>query len=62
MRVKIGNRWYDSSYIPICVQFTDTELSCVQNMDERDAPQRKFAQFPDDFGTREEKVDWMNDK
>ena len=58
MRVKVGNRWYDSRNIPICIEFTGNSRENIINA----APdcQSKYAEFPEAWGSKEEMVEWMS--
>ncbi|WP_339745573.1 hypothetical protein [uncultured Maricaulis sp.] len=62
MRVKIGDQWFDSIEQPICVQLSEAEIDHFERLviSGDDAPERKFASFPDDWGSSEEMLAWMD--
>ncbi|OLF81274.1 hypothetical protein AWH62_00950 [Maricaulis sp. W15] len=62
MRVKIGDDWFDSDHQPICIELSEAEIDRVDRflVNGEDAPERKFACFPDDWGTSEEMIAWMD--
>ena len=60
MRVKIGNKWYNSDDTPICIQINDTEHNLISTMDRVVAKEGKFGVFPDNSTlTYKEKYKWM---
>jgi len=60
MKVKIGNKWYDSSNQPICIQVSQKEQEIIASIDRENAPKGKFACFPDKpILSKSEMVSWM---
>jgi len=59
MRVKIGEQWFDSSEVAICVQVSEREQAQIANMDRAIATEGKFASFPDGFGTVDQMFEFM---
>lgn len=49
MRVKVGDRWYDSRTEPVCVQFSEEERLKIASWDWGVAPQGKFCVFPQSY-------------
>lgn len=61
MKVKIGNTWYDSSEVDICIQVSAHEQDLIAKLDREIATQGKIAFFSDtDTRTRLDKLEWMN--
>ena len=60
MKVKVGNTWYDSETIPICIQISEREQEHISKLDRSLTKQGKYASFPDGWGTSEEMRAWMN--
>jgi hypothetical protein len=56
MRVKIGHQWFDSKNTPICIQYSDGEREQINN---NPGPQRKYAVFPEGWGSPDEMRAWM---
>lgn len=62
MRVKIGNRWYDSNQQPICIQISEEEQEQIANMDRQVANKGKYASFPPNCNmSAAEMLKWMSD-
>lgn len=60
MRVKIGDKWHNSSLEPICLQLSESEQEQIGGMDRRIANNGKFAAFPDGWD-REKCFEWMSE-
>lgn len=58
MRVKVDDKWYDAQAHPICIQYNDGERKQIAD---NPGPERKYAQFPDDWGSPDEMRAWMSD-
>ncbi len=56
MRVKVGDQWHDSKETPICIQYNDGEREQINS---NAGANRKYAQFPDYWGTPDEMRAWM---
>lgn len=58
MRIKIGDTWYDSTEVAICVELDEVERTHIKEM----APDsNKYAQFPSDTSmSTEQKFEWMD--
>ena len=62
MKVKIGDKWYDSQDEPICIHISKLEQDQIGSMDRTVMTQGKYASFPDSLeATAEQKWKWMND-
>jgi len=59
MRVKVGDKWFDSNEQPICIQVSEGEQEQIGRMDRRVAKEGKYAVFPDIELTREECLAFM---
>lgn len=58
MKVKIGDVWYDSEEVPICIQVTAAEKELIYT---NPGPEGKFASAPDTFfQTNDEFRKWMS--
>jgi hypothetical protein len=62
MRVKINETWYDSEIQPICIQISEYEQGKIADIDRKEAPQGKFASFPEShsYVPNYIKIKWMN--
>jgi hypothetical protein len=60
MRVRIGDKWYDSQLEPICIQVSEREQAQVGGMDRDVAMQGKYAVFPEGW-TVEQCREWMDE-
>lgn len=62
MRVKIGDRWHDTADQPICIQLTPAEEDMIAEriMTGTTGPEGKMAFFPDDWGSADEMLAWMD--
>jgi len=58
MRVKVGDKWFDAKEQPICIQYSDGEREQINS---NPGSNRKYAQFPDGWGTPDDMRDWMAD-
>ena len=60
MKVKIGDAWFDSSEVPICIKLTEQDKINIVNM----SPEaKKYAVFPDiESISKEEMLEWMRDE
>ena len=56
MKVKIGNKIYDSNIEPIMIILSEEDKLNISNMEE----QRKYCSYPDDIDT-EEVIKFMKD-
>ncbi|KKL53080.1 hypothetical protein LCGC14_2279000 [marine sediment metagenome] len=56
MEVKVGDQVYDSEAQPIMVILTDQDKKNIANMD---PDCTKYAMFQDDWGSKQEMLDWM---
>lgn len=62
MRVKIGNKWFDSDDQPICIQINDVEQNHISQIDRKIAESGKYAVFPDNTEmTVDQMREWMNE-
>lgn len=59
MQVKIGDKMFDSKEQPIMVVLSEADKRNIMNMND-DA--KKYASFPENFGTPEEMRAWMKIK
>lgn len=60
MKVKIGDKWYDSKDEPICLQVSKGEQEQIGNLDRSKAPSGKYAVFPDESNwTPDSMHKWM---
>jgi len=57
MKVKIGNKIYSDEIEPIMVILSDSDKLMINNMSEANY---KYACFPNEEMTAEEKLEWMN--
>ncbi|MEJ1412794.1 MAG: hypothetical protein RPU90_04345 [Candidatus Sedimenticola sp. (ex Thyasira tokunagai)] len=58
MKVKIGNNVYDGNEQPVMVILTDQDKENIKNM----APESpKYATFPDEWGSKDEMLNWMGE-
>lgn len=63
MKVKIGNKWYDSNDEPICIQVSEGEQKQIGEMDRSVAKKGRYAIFPNAQNwTQEQMIEWMNEK
>lgn len=58
MRVKIGEKWYDSNDEPICIQVSEVEQKQIGGMDREVATNGKYASFPDGWEP-DAALEWM---
>lgn len=62
MRVKIGDKWYNSNIQPICIQVNKTEQGHIADLDRSVASNGKYASFPETMEmSREEMFEWMRE-
>jgi len=61
MRVKIGDRWFDSDDQPLCVQLSELEQQQISELNRDVYTEGKFAVFPT-ITKRSEALVWMRDE
>ena len=62
MRVKIGNKWYNSDEQPICIQISEKEQALIGDMQRGPESNGMFAVFPEDTTmSAEQRLAWMKD-
>lgn len=62
MRVKIGDKWYDSKDEPICIHVSELEQDKIGSMNRTVIAQGKYGSFPENLkATAEQRLKWMND-
>lgn len=58
MQVKIGNEVFDAEEIPILLILSDKDKFNISHMDPEAT---KYATFPEDWGTKDEMWEWMEE-
>lgn len=62
MRIKIGNKVYDSRDVPLAVEFEDEEINYLRATNKEVMPNNRFTAYTrEQFPTDEEAREWLND-
>ncbi|QFT84457.1 hypothetical protein FIU88_05620 [Halomonas sp. THAF12] len=60
MRVKVANQWHDSDEEPVAIQVSTVEQQQIGSMDRTQAPNGRYAVFPDAWSANQEAMrDWV---